>query len=224
MPYLERLGRRGGIEIWQVDGAWIRQRRDVDFTNFGHHGSFDFVPPDEIWLDVEADPDEKHLFLRHALAEWREVKKGADYDEARKRAVKSERRLRARSRDAARVLGPERLPHAEKVHVRLWKQLENGLCIWLVDGRLVRSNFHVEFTFGGHEHVYEFVPPNEIWIDDDVRPIERGFVLLHELVERRLMAQGELYLKAHEAANVLERRARRTPAMLHELLAAEGWE
>src|SRR5688572_5649350 len=97
LPYLERLGRRGGIEIWQVDGAWIRQRRDVDFTNFGHHGSFDFVPPDEIWLDVEADPDEKHLFLRHALAEWREVKKGADYEEARKRAVKSERRLRARS-------------------------------------------------------------------------------------------------------------------------------
>ena len=70
------------------------------------------------------------------------------------------------------------------MHERLWKQLENAVSVWIVNGRLVRSVFDIDFTAGGHDHVYEFVPRGEVWIDDAIVEKERGFVLLHELHER----------------------------------------
>jgi len=50
----------------------------------------------------------------------------------------------------------------KKVHVRLWKKLETPVSVWIIDGRLVRSVFDVDFTEGGHDYVYEFVPQNEV--------------------------------------------------------------
>jgi hypothetical protein len=67
------------------------------------------------------------------------------------------------------------------VHERLWKDLESGIKVWIMNGRLVRSVFDIDFTEGGHDYVYEFVPANEVWIDDAVEEPERPFVLLHEL-------------------------------------------
>jgi hypothetical protein len=73
----------------------------------------------------------------------------------------------------------------------LQKLTQRGeISIWIVDGRLVRSVFDVDFTEGGHDYVYEFVPQNEVWIDNDLEESERPFVLLHELHERNLMAKG----------------------------------
>lgn len=40
--------------------------------------------------------------------------------------------------------------------------------VWIVDGFCLRDVFDIEFTEGGHDYVYEFVPVNEIWIDDDL--------------------------------------------------------
>ena len=76
------------------------------------------------------------------------------------------------------------------VHEHLWKKLENGVTVWIVNGRLVRSMLDIDFTAGGHDHVYEFVPEGEVWIDNDIEEKERGFVLLHELHERNRMAEG----------------------------------
>ena len=50
----------------------------------------------------------------------------------------------------------------------LWKKLKGGLSVWIVNGRLVRSVFDIDFTAGGHDYVYEFVPENEVWIDDSI--------------------------------------------------------
>jgi hypothetical protein len=47
----------------------------------------------------------------------------------------------------------------------LWKKLENGVRVWIVNGRLVRSAFDIDFTAGGHDHVYEFVPEGEVWAE-----------------------------------------------------------
>ncbi len=110
------------------------------------------------------------------------------------------------------------------MHERLWKALENGVHVWLVNGRLVRSCYDIDFTEGGHDYVYEFVPRDEVWIDDDIHDNENGFVLFHELHERNLMAKGMDYDAAHEDASRLERRYRNYPAELHEALANEGWE
>jgi hypothetical protein len=94
----------------------------------------------------------------------------------------------------------------------------------MVDGRLVRSVFDLDFTMGGHDHVYEFVPTDEVWIDNDVSDAERAYVLIHELYERNRMKDGWDYTKAHKAASKIEMRYRKHPDELHPALAEEGWE
>jgi hypothetical protein len=88
---------------------------------------------------------------------------------------------------------------------------------------LVRSVFDIDFTAGGHDHVYEFVPQGEVWIDDAIEEKERGFVLLHELQERNRKAKGMLYSKAHIESSRLEFRCHHHPDELHDALTAEGW-
>jgi hypothetical protein len=132
--------------------------------------------------------------------------------------------MRVRAGDVRKLHQGKKPLRAALVHARLWKALDNGVHVWFVKGRLVRSMYDVEFTEGGHDCVYEFVPQNEVWIDDDVHEEERGFVLFHELHERNLMAKGMDYDTAHDEASRLERHYRNHPAELHEALAQEGWE
>jgi hypothetical protein len=132
--------------------------------------------------------------------------------------------MRAAAGDLRKVTEGKSLPKAERVQERLWKTLPDGVSVWFVKGRLVRSVFDVEFTEGGHEHVYEYVPRGEVWIDDDIHDDELGFVLFHELHERNAMAKGADYNTAHEESSRLERYYREHPAELHQALADEGWE
>jgi hypothetical protein len=94
---------------------------------------------------------------------------------------------------------------------------------FIVNGRYVRNNTFLDFTMGGNHERYEFVPENEIWIDN-ANIGEADFILLHELHESKLMAGGMSYDKAHEAANKVEQAARDDPGKLDELLKQEGWE
>jgi hypothetical protein len=71
--------------------------------------------------------------------------------------------------------------------------------------------------------VYEFIPENEVWIDDDIEEEERAYVLLHELHERNRMANGWPYSKAHAESSELEYHCRHHPDELHGALAQEGW-
>ena len=224
MPYVERLEQRGGLSVWLVDGSYVRRNIDEEFSNFGHHYSCTAIPKDEIWLDQEGAHDEQPFFMHHARVERELMVQGKDYDTAREEANKEEREMRVRAGDVRKLHQGKKPVRADVVHARLWKALGNGVHVWFVKGRLVRSLFDVEFTEGGHDYVYEFVPPNEGWIDDDVHEEERSFVLFHELHERNLMAKGMDYDTAHDDASKLERRYRNHPAELHEALAAEGWE
>ena len=99
--------------------------------------------------------------------------------------------------------------------------MENGVAVWIVNGRFVRSVFDIDFTAGGHDHVYEFVPQGEVWIDGDIVEKERGFVLLHELHERNRMAKGDPYSTAHADSSRIEFRCRHHPDELHDALAAD---
>ena len=52
LPYLERIQKRRGVEVWLVEGSWVRTNQDEDFSNFGHHWSFPkLIPKHEIWID-----------------------------------------------------------------------------------------------------------------------------------------------------------------------------
>ena len=223
-PYLQAVARRGDLQVWIVDGGYIRGHIDEEFTNFGQHYRFAFIPEKELWIDAEAENDERAFFIDHLLTEHALMAKGAPYDEAIVAADRVERRERRRAGDVARVTHHgQQLPDGASAHQRLWKKLENGVSVWVVNGRLVRSVFDIDFTAGGHDHVYEFVPAGEVWIDNDIQEKERGFVLLHELHERNRMGAGIPYSQAHAESSRIEFRCRHHPDELHDALAAEGW-
>ncbi len=224
LPYLEKVDERGNLQVWVVDGSYIRGHINEEFTNFGQHYRFSFIPKNELWIDQEAKNDERRFFIDHLLMEHRLMARGIPYDKALTEADKVERRERRRAGDVRRLTHHgQQLPDGREVHERLWKTLANGVSVWIVNGRLVRSTFDIDFTEGGHDYVYEFVPGNEVWIDDDIEEKERGYVLLHELHERNRMADGWPYNKAHAESSRLEYRCRHHPEELHETLGAEGW-
>ncbi len=225
-PYIEKIADRGDISVFSVDGAYIRSRIDEEFTNYGQHYRFPFIPENEFWIDrIPADADRKEVgfFIEHLLVEHRLMASGMPYDRAIEEADRAERSERRKSGDIKRVMTGDGLPDPAQVHVRLWKRLENGVSIWIVNGRLVRSVFDIDYTEGGHDHVYEFVPAGEVWIDNDLVEEERPFVLLHELHERNRMAGGWPYSRAHADSSAREYRCRHHPDELHDALAAEGW-
>jgi hypothetical protein len=213
LPYIEKIDERGNLQVWIVDGSYIRGHIDEEFTNFGQHYSFPYIPKDELWIEMETKTNERLMA------------QGVPYNKSLEEADRVERKERRRAGDVGRLThhGKE-LPDGREVHQRLWKKLENGVSVWIINGRLVRSVFDIDFTEGGHDYVYEFVPENEVWIDDAMEEKERGYVLLHELHERNRMASGWSYNKAHAESSRIENRCRHHPEELHEALAAEGWE
>lgn len=85
-----------------------------------------------------------------------------------------------------------------------------GFAVYLVSGERVRDEVDIDFTLGGNEAVYTYVPPGEIWIDDAAHALDRTATALHELVERDLMLHhGMDYDRAHDAASARERLFRR---------------
>lgn len=223
-PYVSLIDERGDLKIWIVDGSYIRGHIDEEFTNFGQHYRYPYIPEGEFWLDQEAKPDERRFFIDHLLVEYYLMKKGKSYSEALVEADKRERKERRRAGDVKCVTKNGKiLPNGKEMHEKLWKKLENGITVWIVNGRLIRSTFDIDFTEGGHDKVYEFVPANEVWIDNDIIEQERGYVLLHELHERNRMADGWPYSKAHAESSRLEHHCRHHPDELHDVLAVEGW-
>lgn len=223
-PYIKMVDTRGDFKIWIVDGEYIRGNTDEEFTNFGQHYRYPYIPQKEFWIDREAEHNELSFFIDHLLVEYSLMDKGMPYEQAITEADKAERKERRRAVDYKAVNhNGAPLPDLNMVHEELWKKLENGISVWIVNGRLVRSLFDIDFTAGGHDHVYEFVPANEVWIDDAILENERGFVLLHELHEHNRMSKGMPYNDAHAESSKLEFKCRHHPDELHDALANEGW-
>jgi hypothetical protein len=222
--YIEKADERGNLQVCIVDGSYIRSHIDEEFTNFGQHYRYNYIPVNELWIDREAEHDERQFFIDHLLIEHKLMADGMPYEKALPKADQEERKERRLSKDIKLVTKHEQtLPDGKNVHERLWKKLENGISVWIVNGRLVRSVFDIDFTEGGHDYVYEFVPENEIWIDDAIIEPERGYVLIHELHERRRMAKGITYNEAHAESSRLEYYCRHHTDELHNKLIAEGW-
>jgi hypothetical protein len=84
-----------------------------------------------------------------------------------------------------------------------------NLKVFVVDGQFVREHYDIDFTEGGHDLVYDFIPKGEVWLDLDVNVRELPYVLLHELTERGIMQREKLcYDDAHDRANKVELNAR----------------
>jgi hypothetical protein len=106
----------------------------------------------------------------------------------------------------------------KSVHKRLLKKYSREVNVWIVKGELVRGLFFIDFTEGGHDKVYHFVPEKEVWLDDDLGARERRYVLLHE---RSLMSHGWTYSRAHREASKIEFHCRAQPKELEAHLRRE---
>ena len=225
--YLKKIAQRGPITVWIVDGQKIRTSVEKEFTNFGQHFRFSCIPPNEFWLDKEAQPNERGFFIDHLLVEWLAMRDGMSYEKAIVLADKREMSERRKTGDLKKVSVKKGKLEPKKVHVRLVRELKWGkekIKVWIVNGRLIRSAWYIDFTEGGHDRVYKFVPKNEVWIDDDLFARERPYVLLHELNERLLMGRGLTYTEAHRKSSKLEWEARHDLKKLEAHLKALGWE
>jgi hypothetical protein len=203
-PRRSLLLREGPVAVWRVDGARVRDRLDVEFTNGAHDLQVPYIPAGEIWLDREAPGSgEWRFWARYQLAHRRKMAAGATYLEALASAERVERTARQKEKSGGRARLAERV-RRRRIGVA------DDIPVYLVRGRLVRDHAYVHFTMGGHRERYSFIPPGEIWIDDAIAPAERAVVVHHELVELRLMRDRGLdYAEAHARASRAERRLRR---------------
>lgn len=217
--YLNKVDQRGPIEVWLVDGKKVRKDINEEFTNFGQHYHFNFIPENEFWLDNEASPNEQDFFIEHLLIEKKLMSLGISYSQALDKANEKEIKERLRSGDLKKVITKNGKIDLNKIHKELLGKTDEDISIWLVDARLVRSVFDLNFTEGGHDFVYPYVPFKEVWLDDDIFPNERAYVLLHEFFERNLMEKENLiYPEAHKLASRLEWEARHNKNKLKKTL------
>jgi len=109
----------------------------------------------------------------------------------------------------------------KKIHIRQIKKYSKNIQVWIVNGELIRDLFCIDFTEGGHDKVYRFIPKNEIWIDNDILRAEFRYVLLHEMHERILMSKGLDYHSAHIDSSHIEFYCRHHPKELPVKLKQE---
>jgi len=221
-PYIRKYDNRGDFVIFIVDGNYIRTNLDDQFTNFGQHYQFKFIPLLEFWLDEEAAPDEMEFYIDHLLVEHKLMAQGVPYEDAIVKSDQVERTERKKLKISRDLKGNLILPKNSKIHIHIYKKLSNDITVWIVDGRLVRNKLDIDFTEGGHDFVYDYVPKNEVWIDNDLKLHEIDYILLHELYERNLMSKGMGYLQAHTRASRVETYCRHHPDKLYEHLQKEG--
>lgn len=227
-PYLRKIGKESNFKVWLVDGKYIRDNIDEEFTNFGQHYQFDFIPKNEFWIDKEGSPGERKIYIEIMLMMNKFMKQGMDHEEAVEKVNAFEKDKREKTKLIQEVVNGNSKDIVNSVHIKLLKEYSKYLDVWIVNGEAVRGLFFLDFTQGGHHYVYPFVPKNEVWIDDDIRESEIKFVLLHELHERRLMAKGGKYIHedlrandAHSRSSKLEYYFRKHPEKLDKKLNKE---
>lgn len=188
------------VKIIPVNGYWIRQTLDPDFTIFHRHGSLldrdysckPYIPKGELWVD--------HLHLDE-LSYLLQVEKkftgltGPAYRQKRQEILGEMKRS-------------NRLDMREFI-VRKERR-NSGPVILFINGPKIRRYIDPEFVQGGHHFVYDYINqrPRQIWIDASMNPRDYPHVGIHEIRELELMTQGETYDIAHEIAMAHEKKSR----------------
>ncbi|MBU0470007.1 MAG: hypothetical protein KKA62_02320 [Nanoarchaeota archaeon] len=233
-PYLKKHSKIDRFDIWIVDGNYIRSNINLEFTNFGQHYRFNFIPKNEFWIDKEYGEEETEYFVQHLLVENKLMGQGKNYETALEQASIFEKAKRHESESIEKY----RKDPLNAIRKRFLKNYSKKAQVWIVNGKLVRDFFYTDFTEGGHDLVYSFVPKNEIWIDDDIGPRERKLIILHEFHERNLMFdlleskkkdvvsklkedKIRAYHLAHEESNKLEHSFRQNPGGMDQRIRME---
>ena len=132
--------------------------------------------------------------------------------------TKQSRISKQRSNHAAKKHPPIDIALSKKIHLHSLGNISQ-FEIWLVNGPILRDEVDIDFTTGGNPSRYNYVPTNEIWLEDEDYPKDLACNLLHELTECWLMKNKSLtYDKAHEKASHFEEMMRER---LHEIKAED---
>ena len=94
-PRLRVLLRYADVTVWLVDGTYVREAYDLDFTQGGHHYRYGWIPVNEVWIDDALHADERPYVIAHEAVERRVMAfTGATYEIAHEIASRVERGLR----------------------------------------------------------------------------------------------------------------------------------
>lgn len=222
-PYLKKIFEKNRYKFFYVDGMHVRKNLDEEFTNFGENHKFRFIPKNEVWIDKEfGRTKEWKYFAKFFINKINYLARGKKPKEAIRLANVIEQKERNKSPIVRKLRKLSKQEQVKKIHKRLLKKYSDSkIKTWIVDGFLVRSIFFLDFTEGGHDRVYRFVPFKEIWIDDALNPRELKYVLLHEAHERNLMKKGMSYEEAHKKSSKIELSCRKNPGKIDKLLRRE---
>lgn len=83
-------------EVFVIDGEYVRTNHDVEFALGGHHYRYEFIPENEIWIEVVKSAYNSISYnLAHEIVERLLMKnEGKTYEEAHQIASDVERSLR----------------------------------------------------------------------------------------------------------------------------------
>ena len=126
-PYIKKVEDIDNISVWIVDGDYIRNNLDEEFSNCGEHYSYQFIPTNEFWIDKNNSNDsEIPFFVDHLLVMHRNMKEGKSYDKSLELADRKE--LSERKKSGLVPIEPKKEKVAD-VRESLLKELPNGLKI-----------------------------------------------------------------------------------------------
>lgn len=83
-PYIKKLRKIGGVSVWLVDGGWVRENLDVDFTEGGNGYVKSYIPKSQAWIDDSMHRSEDEPVIVHEYGEINLRKKGIPYERAHK--------------------------------------------------------------------------------------------------------------------------------------------
>ncbi len=222
--YLRKICDHNAFEVWLVDGAMIRRDISEDFVGQGYHTWCHYIPQNEIWIEKDTNEDEWKYFLENIDFEIKGLEEGVSLTEMGKRADSFEQKERRSDPEIQKIIEShhERKEALAKIHKKVLDEYCNdNLTVWLIDGEIVRALYRLEYACGGHDLVYDFIPKNEVWVEEVLDSHERKIILIHELHERVLMSQGKDYLHAHHGATIVESHYRHYPEGIDERLKEE---
>lgn len=222
-PYLKKIREINGLHVWYADGMYVRKNLNEEFTNYGDNYIFNFIPKNEVWIDKEFGKKEYNYYIKFSIVRNKLIKSGKTKEKALKQGELIEQKERNKSKLVQKLKKIKNKKQIiKKIHKKLLRKYSNNkIKVWIVNGFLVRSLFFLDFTEGGHDKVYKFVPKNEVWIDDALNPKELKYVLIHELHERALMKKAWSYNKAHKDSSKIELFCRKHPREVKRILKKE---
>jgi len=87
-----------GLHVVLVDGTYVRDHHDSDFSQGGNGFRYRFIPRREIWIDSEIAQSECPLIAFHECQEAEKMRRGWTYSRAHDVAKRLEDRIRHRKR------------------------------------------------------------------------------------------------------------------------------